>query len=291
MKGIEPNTVDKYQTGTLSKRDFGILRDFIQSNFGIKMPDIKRGMVESRLRKRLISLGMESYSDYCEYLFSERGMASEVSEFVDAITTNKTDFFREPQHFEFLFEKALPDLMIARKGNAKKHVMVWSCACSRGDEPYTLSMVLSEFGRITRGFDFSILATDISRRVLIKAVEAIYDEQTIEPVPIEYRKRYLLKSRDKTKQLVRIKPELRRKIVFRRLNLMDDDFKLLQKVDVLFCRNVVIYFDKSTTRSLMERLCERIHPGGYLFMGHSELLDCSNLPMTNIAPSIYQKIG
>jgi chemotaxis protein methyltransferase CheR len=169
----------------LAKNDFRKLGDFIQSRLGIKMPDVKRGMIESRLRKRLNQLGLESYADYCDYLFSTEGMDKELPDFIDVITTNKTDFFREPHHFAYLIETALPDLVNRQGIGVERELMAWSSACSRGDEPYTLGMVFSEYARIVRKFDFSILATDISTRMLETAVAGIYDTQIIDPVPLE----------------------------------------------------------------------------------------------------------
>lgn len=283
-------TGEYYAQMKLSQSDFKTLSAFIKKELGIKMPDVKRGLVESRLRKRLTQLKLESYTEYCDFLFSREGMEQELPNFINEITTNKTDFFREPHHFKFLFEKALPEL-IGRNGiGVNRKLSAWSCACSRGDEPYTLSMVLSEFALNHQGFDFSILATDISTRVLETAVKGIYDAEIINPVPMEFRKRYLLKSKEKNKNLIRIRPELRKKITFRQLNLMDHDYGISQKIDILFCRNVIIYFDKPTTDTLMVKLCKQLIPGGYLFMGHSELIDCNHLPLKNIAPTIYKRI-
>lgn len=290
MKPMADSVSDSFSKMQLSKSDFKDLGNFIHSNLGIKMPDIKRGMVESRLRKRLNHLNMNSYAEYCSYLFSAEGIVKELPYFIDEITTNKTDFFREPHHFNFMLEHALPDLVRNMGAGVGKKLMAWSSACSRGDEPYTLAMVLSEYGRVRKGFDFSILATDISTKVLETAVAGIYDSQIIEPVPMEYRKRYLLRSKDKKKDLVRIRPELRRKIIFRQMNLMDNDFRIKSTFDILFCRNVIIYFDKPTTDRLMVKLCDKLVPGGYLFMGHSELLDCSRLPVVAVAPTIYKRI-
>jgi chemotaxis protein methyltransferase CheR len=281
--------VDNFARIELTAKDFRRLSSFIKENLGIKVPDFKRSMVESRLRKRLSALGMKSYTEYCDYLFSGKGMNDELYEFTDVITTNKTDFFREPHHFHYILEKALPDLVRRTDAGLTRPLRAWSCACSRGDEPYTLSMVLSEYGRVVPRFDFSILATDISTRMLETAVKGIYDEQVVDPVPLDYRRKYLLRSKDKNRGLVRIKPELRKKITFRRLNLMDSDFRLGDKMDLLFCRNVIIYFDKPTTDKLIERLCSVIAPGGYLFMGHSELLDSGRYPLVPVAPTIYQK--
>lgn len=270
----------------ISEGDFKRISEFIHSTVGIKLPPQKKGLVESRLRKRLSRLGMDSYKDYTDYLFSPAGMADELTHLIDAITTNKTDFFREPNHFTFLTEIALPELM-RTTAKTLKHINVWSSACSRGDEPYTIAMVLEDFLPRHR-FDFSITATDISLKVLDIAVKGVYDHDTIEPVPLNFRKKYLLRSKDKTNNRVRIVPGLRDKIQYRRLNLMED-FSFLKKFDIIFCRNVIIYFDPPTTRKLMARMCEQLKPGGFLFMGHSELLEHQLLPVLPVGSTVYQK--
>jgi len=272
----------------LSTRDFRALATFIHGQFGIKVPDAKKGMIEARLCKRLTRLDIGSYSRYCEYLFSPEGIERELSHFIDEVTTNKTDFFREANHFSCLVDQILPGYM-ASTGTGYK-LNVWSCACSRGDEPYTLAMVLSEYARRSPGFDFSILATDISTRVLEVAKKGIYDAAKIAPVPLALRKKYLLKSKDPSRNLVRIVPELRKKVVFRQLNLMDSEYRLDRAVDIIFCRNVTIYFDKETTEHLLLRLCGRLVPGGYIFMGHSEFLDCKALSLVSVAPTVYKKV-
>lgn len=287
---MNDNVYNGFSKIKLSKADFENLKNFIQSRFGIKMPDTKKGMVESRLRKRLTQLKIKSYSDYCDYLFSNDGMEDELQNFIDVITTNKTDFFREPNHFTFLTERALPELLTTRGVGIRKNLLAWSSACSRGDEPYTLSMVIYEFARRHPGYDYSILATDISNEVLQKAIRGVYDTTLIEPIPMEYRKKYLLRSKDRSSDRVRIVPELRKKITFRQLNLMDNDFRIRQQMDIIFCRNVIIYFNKETTDRLIKRLCNKLNKGGFLFMGHSELLDCNMLPLVSVAPTVYQKI-
>ena len=274
----------------LSAGDFNKLSNFIQARLGIKMPAVKKGMIESRLRKRLKSLNMKFYSHYCDYLFSPEGVEKELPHFIDEVTTNKTDFFREPKHFTCLVERILPGMTAVRGPGMKKKLMVWSCACSQGDEPYTLAMVLSEYAGVSPGFDFSILATDISNRVLETAQKGIYDVSEIAPVPMELRKKYLLRSRDKSRALVRIVPELRKKVAFRRLNLMDKEFGIGQKMDIIFCRNVTIYFDNRTTEQLLIKLCNQLVTGGFIFMGHSEFLDCKRLPLVAVAPTVYQKV-
>lgn len=285
------NPYEISSTPQLSKQDFKTLGSFIHSRFGIKMPEVKRGMIESRLRKRLSRLKINSYAEYCDYLFSNEGQENELTHFINVVTTNKTDFFREPHHFTYLVEKALPALQSRRLHGQKKNLFVWSCASSKGHEPYTLAMVLKNYADKYKGFDFSILATDISTRVLDIAINGIYDEAEIEPVSMELRKKFLLRNKDKKKPLVRINPQLRSKVKFHRLNLMDDHFGIAQKMDIIFCRNVIIYFDKETTDRLIQKLCRHLVKGGFIFMGHSELLDCKMLPLVSVAPAVYQKIN
>lgn len=280
--------LEPFKQVKLSNRDFKQIGNFIHNKLGIKMPDSKRQMIESRLRKRLNFHNLSNYSEYKEYLFSKKGMDEELSTFIDLVTTNKTDFFREPKHFTYLPEKAVPEILNGRK-SGDKTIKVWSCACSRGDEPYTIAMVLSEYASENPGFDFSVSASDISRKVLEIGSKGIYEEYMVAPVPYALKKKYLLRSKDKSKKLVRITPELRRKINFRQINLMDNSFGFNFKMDIIFCRNVIIYFDKKTTHDLIRRLCNQLKKGGFLFMGHSEILDTRNLPLKPVASTVYRK--
>lgn len=277
----------------LSKSDFSRLSHFIQSNMGIKMPLSKLTMVESRLRKRLRSLEINRFSDYCDFLFSNRGMEKELKFFIDVITTHKTEFFREPDHFEYLVQKAVPEL-IAKKGvGLKRKLTFWSAASSRGNEAYTIAIVMDEFQKRYPGLnlDYSVLGTDISRDVIDDAQRAIYNNDEIDPVPFDLRKKYFLRSKDPNKNLVRVVPKLRNKVQFRQLNLMNGDFKLREAMDIIFCRNVIIYFDRKTQDELILRLYQHLKPDGYLFMGHSEVLHCTdNIRLVPTAPSVYRKV-
>ena len=281
--------LDKYSIDHLSMKDFKKLSRFIGEKIGIKMPDVKKGMVESRLRKRLRTLKIETYHDYCTYLFSPEGMADELNAFINVITTNKTDFFREPEHFTFLANHALPDILSSFYRTGERSVKIWSSACSRGAEPYTIAMVLADFQSTHPNFNFSILASDISTEVLDIGKKGIYSGQEIDPISLDYRKKYLLRSKDRKKDLFRIIPELRSRVNFVQLNLITDDYRITDKMDVIFCRNVIIYFSKETQDTLMWRLCGQLRPGGYMFMGHSELLDCRTLPLYSVAPTIYKR--
>lgn len=269
----------------MTDKDFERFSEFIKREFGIKMPPSKKTMLEARLQKRLRALCMNNHAEYCKFLFSPKGLESEITHLIDVVTTNTTDFFREPKHFEMLLSSVLPDLH--RRTN--RTIKVWSAGCSSGEEPYTLAMVLSEFAEKNSAFDFSILATDISREILQRAVNAIYSEDKVEIVPMALKKKYLLKSKDRKKRLVRIAPELRRRVDFRQLNFMEP-FPFRDKKDVIFCRNVVIYFDRPTQNRLFNEFCLRLVPGGFLFIGHSESVSGMNLPLRQVAPTVYQRI-
>lgn len=273
---------------TLSMADFERLSRFIKAELGINLKAEKKCMLETRIRKRCNKVGMTSLKEYCKYVLSSEGLEHEMDSFIDLVTTNKTDFFREPNHFDYLTSAVLPPFV--KKQRKKLHV--WSAACSIGAEPYTLAMVLENY-REVRPLDhleYDIVATDISMEVLEKAKQGIYSHSDIEPVPTSMRKRYLLKSKDRQSDLVRIVPALRNKIDFRRLNLTKP-FRFQVPFDIIFCRNVMIYFDKQTQFELVNRMVDNLQPGGYLFMGHSELLDTTVFKgITSCAPSVYQKI-
>ena len=275
----------------LSIETFRELGNFIHLQIGIKMPDAKRTMVESRLHKRLISLNIKSYKEYCKYLFSAQGIERELPEFINQITTNKTDFFREPEHFTFLMEKALPDIVNSYGKNNTNRISIWCAACSRGHEPYTVAMILNEFLRNHPrvSLSSSILATDISTQVLDVAKKAVYSHDEIEPVPMEMRKRYLLRSKNRKKDLVRISPDLRKMVQFKWINLIKDTLKIMEPMDIIFCRNVMIYFDKPTQEKLINNLCNHLKFKGYLFVGHSEVLNCINTPLVPMGHAIYHK--
>jgi chemotaxis protein methyltransferase CheR len=205
------------------------------------------------------------------------------------VTTNKTDFFREPAHFDYLSRTVLPQFAAKTGGDPYRKFMIWSAGCSSGDEPYTLAMVLQDFAERSPGFSYFILATDISTRVLEKASKAIYEGEKIRPVPVDFQRKYLLRSKDRSKDLYRIVPELREKLRFRRLNFMDGDFGFREPLDAIFCRNVIIYFDRPTQERLLRKFAGCLAPHGYMFMGHSETLHGLEVPFVQVAPTIYRR--
>lgn len=272
--------------------DFERLSQFIYGHCGIKMPPVKKTMLESRLQKRLRMLGVASFRDYCDLLFKSPEGGSELVHMIDAVTTNKTDFFREPVHFSFLTETVLPDFMLEADCHMRAPFTVWSSACSSGEEPYTLALVMSEFERQNPGFMFTITASDISTRVLDKARAGIYDENQISMIPLSLKQKYFLRSKDRAKGQVRVAQGLRSCVTFQRLNLMDEKYPMRQaSIDAIFCRNVIIYFDRQTQYALLDRLCRYIRTGGYLFLGHSETVHGFDLPLVRTSSTIYRKVS
>lgn len=281
-----------YGSVRLSNKLFEQLSGFIHAEVGIKITPVKKVMLEGRLQKRLRKLGMRSFEDYCEYLFSDEGRSGELINMIDEVTTNKTDFFREPVHFDFLTSRVLPALVKGEKVSAANKLTIWSAGCSSGEEPYTIAMVVKNFMDAdgVQPIPFQIIATDISRRVLEKGQRAIYEEEKVVPVPAEIKRKFLLRSKNPGDGLVRVAPEIRSCVSFRRLNFMDGDFGFREKIDVIFCRNVIIYFDKTIQEKLLNKFCQCMKPGGYIFMGHSETLFGMDLPLEQAAPTVYKKI-
>jgi len=270
----------------LSAHNYARLAAVITKASGIKMPAVKRTMIEGRLRRRVSALGLASLNAYCDYLFDGGAFEAELVHLINLATTNKTDFFREPAHFDFMTQVALPDLA----GAGRRQVKLWSAAASVGAEAYTLAMVMEEFRRGGRGPDYSILATDICTEVLDQAAAGRFPSAMIDPVPIELRRRYALKARDPKVNEVRIAPTLRAKIAFARLNLMDDAYPVDRDMDFIFCRNILIYFDKETQERVLSRLCAHLRPDGYLVLGHSESAVGVDLPVVAVVNTIFQKI-
>jgi chemotaxis protein methyltransferase CheR len=274
------------QPDPLSSRNFSRLATVIQATSGIKMPVAKKTMLEGRLRRRVAALGLPDVNAYCDHLFDGDDYEAELIHLLDLATTNKTDFFREPAHFDFMTQTALPAM--AQEG--RRTVKLWSAAASIGAEAYTLAMVMEEFRRTERGVDYAILATDICTDVLSQAAAGRFTKAMIDPVPLELRRRYVLQSRDPAAQEVRIAPSLRAKTSFARLNLMDDRYPVDQGFDFVFCRNILIYFDKPTQERVLANLCRHIRSGGYLVLGHSESAIGVDLPVKAVVNTIFQKV-
>jgi chemotaxis protein methyltransferase CheR len=280
---MTPGSVDH-----LSDHHFKAIADVIEARVGIKMPPAKQTMVEGRLRKRVRALNLADINEYAQILFDRGHLEAELPYLIDCVTTNKTDFFREPSHFDFLKESAVPALL-KRHATRTANLKIWSAACSTGAEAYTMAMVLQELVAQRRDFRFSILGTDISTEVLSAAKEAIYPTAFLDSVPEPLRRKYLLVARQPGRGVARIAPELRAVTHFERLNLMDAKYPVDADIDVIFCRNVLIYFEKPTQHAVVERLASHLRPGGYLILGHAESMAGAGVAgVEQVAPTIFQ---
>ena len=274
-----------YENGMprLEEREFKKLSQFIETEVGIKMPPAKKILMESRLQKRIKILGLSNFREYYDFVFTENSR-KELIEMIDAITTNKTDFMREPAHFDFLVNRALPDVT-----KNKDRINLWSAACSTGQEPYNLAMFMEEFRTAGKRVEYSVTATDISRSCLEKGTNAVYTLKDILDVSQTFKKKYFLKSKNPESEQVKIKSFLRDRVRFQSINLMKDEYGLKNKYDIVFCRNVLIYFDKENQAKVINRIVAHMNPGAYLFLGHSESMAGINSGLTGIASSIFQK--
>lgn len=275
----------------LSDRHFRSIAELIEGQVGIKLPAAKRLMLEGRLQKRVRALNHSCVNEYAECLFDDGVLESELIHLIDCVTTNKTDFFREPSHFDFLRNVAVHELL-NRRGRGTRSLKIWSAASSTGMEAYTTAIVLDDMARAGPSFQFRVLGTDISTSVLHLAKTGIYTREMIAPVPPEMAKRYFLSSKDPVRAEVRVIPELRRLVSFMRMNLMDPVYPVDRDVDVIFCRNVLIYFDKETQRRVVDRLCGHLRPGGYLMVGHSEsMVNQGTVGFKQVQPTIFQIVN
>lgn len=286
------NGIAVSQLASMSDGDFNRFRGLIYKQCGINLTSVKRTMLASRLRKRLRSLGIGSFSEYYHYVSGTKGGSDELVHMLDAVSTNKTDFFREPRHFDYLMKEALPRMCRSGWWRPGRRLNVWSAGCSSGEEPYTIAMVAADFASHHRVGEFSILASDISTRVLEKARKGIYPDNAVEPVPAVLKRKYLMRGKGSQKGYCRVVPELRSTLQFQRINLNGSrHFGIRTPMDMIFCRNVIIYFDRDTQKKLFEKFYEQLVPGGYLFIGHSETLHGINDRFKAVAVATYRKTG
>ena len=272
-------------TDRIGTRQFKALAALIHAEAGINLKASKQTMLEGRLRRRARTEGFATVGEYCDFVLSPGVDPDEIEQLINAVTTNKTDFFREPLHFDVLLETVLPEFA----ENRQRMIRCWSAACSTGAEPYTLAMLLDEFAGRNRGTDYQVIATDLDTDVLSTAIKGIYPRELVDPVPDHLRRRYVLQAKRPDRAEVRIAPELRRKVAFGRLNLMDSSYPLGGPVDIIFCRNVLIYFDKATQEAVVNRLCEQLRSGGFLFLGHSESITGFAHCLTQVAGTVFRK--
>lgn len=279
--------LSKIYKAELTQSDFNRLGKFIINEFGIKMPPEKKTMLQSRLQKRLRALKMNNFKDYLKYLFSNDGMTNEVIHMIDVVSTNKTDFFRESAHFDYMKTEALPTII---GKNKMRNIKMWSAGCSSGEEPYTMAITTSEFLSNNTGVTYSILATDISTSVLKTAYNAIYNEERINEIPLHIKRKYFLRSKNREEMKVKLINDIRNKVTFKRQNFLELNNLASPEYHIIFCRNALIYFDRPTQLKILKSLCNSLYKGGYLFLGHSESITDLDLPIKNTIPSTYIKI-
>ena len=267
---------------TLTDSDFQNLYTYIKKNYGIDLSK-KKQLIVSRLSNTLAAQGFSDFTSYVKDITSGRDPEM-VTAMLNKLTTNYTYFLREEAHFQYFQEVVLPDL--AKKHARDKSLSIWSAGCSSGEEPYTISIYLKEFfGAQAAQWDTRILATDISQQVLDTARNPVYQESSLEQLPKTWKNKYFIKNKDGSYNL---SPEVRKNVIFRTFNLMDP-IRFRRPFDLIFCRNVMIYFDQPTKDALVRRFHGATVPGGYLFIGHSENLNKENNPYQYITPAIFQK--
>lgn len=259
---------------------FDRLRNLIYERSGITLGDGKKALLTSRLQSRMRTLGLDGYRSYLEYVLAD-GNGDELIELLDAVSTNVTSFFREPQHFHFLTR----DFNRQTKAGVKRY-RVWSAASSSGEEPYTIAMTLLE-QMPAPPIDVKILATDISTRVLSACKEAVYEREKLKTVPSELRSRFFEPVEVDGQRMARVKDPLRRMVSFTRLNLSTPPFPMKGPFDVIFCRNVMIYFDPQVKKALLTDMHRLLRPGGFLIIGHAESLSGLGLPFSLVEPAVY----
>lgn len=264
----------------------------ITKKYGIKMSAEKKIMFQARLQRRLRELDIKSFDEYARRLFTTEHDSVEISILADYISTNKTEFFREKEHFQFITDHVLPEIFCEKQTNSFFQLKLWSAGCSSGQEAYSMAITLEEFMQSRNfRFDYSIVATDISGRMLKTARQAVYPMSQVEEIPLEIKKQYFLKSKSLIDQKVRIVKNLRDRVKPAYLNLMDNVYVLDTQFDLIFLRNTLIYFEHQIQQQVLTKILDKLKIGGYLFIGHSESLINMNLPIKSIAPSVYVKIN
>ncbi len=273
-----------FNVQSLGDAEFEYFRNVVYRESGIRLTELKKALVQARLIKRIRQLKMSGFEEYCEYV--QQHYHDELENLINCITTNKTDFFRENRHFEFMKEHLIP-LWLEKK---KRHIRIWSAGCSTGEEPYSIAITMREHFPNIDSADVKILATDIDTDVLEKGRKGVYSLETIADVPLPLAKKYFLRGSGENEGFFKIKDSVKKLIYFRRLNLLDETYPMKGKFDLIFCRNVIIYFDKETQRRLFDAMFGYLEDDGFLFVGHSETLTGLTNRFALVANSIYRKV-
>lgn len=270
---------------SITKKEFQRLAAYIKTHYGINLKEEKQALLVGRLQNVLIEKGFRNFSEYYEYIVSDKTEGA-ASTLINKVTTNHTYFMREMDHFNYFNDKVLPEIT---KKARDKDLRIWSAGCSSGEEPYTLAMIIDEFlGEEKTMWDAKILATDISSKVLEEARKGVYNNEKTAAIPNKWKHNYFC-TYDKDNYI--ISNQLRDEVIFRKFNLMDRTFPFRKKFHVIFCRNVMIYFDTHTKEELVDKFYNSMEYGGYLFIGHSETLNRDQTKFQYVMPSVYRKVG
>lgn len=273
----------------LSREDFDFFQRFIRSRTGIIFAEEKKYLLEGKLGRNLRRWGFTSFSDFRRHIARHPDARDALLQLGDAVSINKTSFFREPTHFQLLSQRILPELSRSRGLDRNFALKAWSAGCATGKEPFSLAMVMQEFAEQQASFEFSVLATDLSTRALDTAQRGIYPACRAEEIPDGLKRKYLLRGKNTASGQVRIAPLIRSRVEFRQLNLMERTYPVSRDMDIIFLRNVLIYFDRPTRRQVLQRLLDHLRPEGILFLGSAENVMGLDLPLTLIAPNVYRK--
>lgn len=277
-----------YALNTISEDDFQAFQHLIYTETGIALNDSKRCLLSSRLNKRLRALQLDDYLDYYEFLLRRDHDRREMQEMINCITTNKTDFLREPHHFQFLTSTIFPQIVRRAATGGPRKVRIWCAASSHGHEPYSLAMTVRDYPTFDARWDVRILASDIDTNVLARAEEGVFDIEDLAPIGDLRTRRYFDRGTGSFRGKVRAKRELRDLIAFRQINLIDEAWPIRARFDVIFCRNVMIYFDLPTQRKVVEHLSRHLHPSGHLMLGHSESIQWTPSPFRALGNTVFQ---
>lgn len=271
---------------SISQKEFRLLSELIYEKFGIRLTEQKRPLILNRLSKTLRKLGFKSFTDYYQYVLSDSS-GNELSNLINSISTNHTFFYREEKHFDFFKKVGLPETIEELIKKKSRDLRVWSAGCSSGEEAYMLAILMLEyFGNEYALWDAGVLATDISQRVLDQAEEGIYAENKISKMPKSLLNKYFVKLKDDNWKVI---DKIKKQVIFRRFNLQNEAFPFKRPFHVIFCRNVMIYFDRNTRNELIKKFYQFMEPGGFLFIGHSESIGREQEFFRYIQPAVYQR--
>ncbi|MHC4267065.1 MAG: CheR family methyltransferase [Planctomycetota bacterium] len=273
----------------ISNDEFELFRSLIYDTCGINLQLSKKELVKARLSKRLAKVGINTFNDYYKYVTKTDKSGKELIHLLDSISTNKTDFFRENKHFDFLNTTLLPELVSNKEKNNDRKLRIWCAASSSGEEPYSLAITVLNHIKPSNGWDIKILATDISTKILQKAVTGIYKIELLKDISPGTISAHFFKVHAHNSQCYEAKEHLKELITYRRFNLMTEKFPFKHPFDFIFCRNVMIYFDSDTQHRLVSKFYDCLPKNGYLFIGHSETLSKSNSGFKYAQPAVYQK--